>query len=344
MKNKLFAPLSVFVISLIMIFAISTATAASNKPLKLKLAHGWSPKHHVHGILDKWTKDVKQATDGRVEITIFPGGALSTAVQLYDSTRMGVADLAWFLQGYTPGKFPLTSVMELPFMATSGLQASQAIWELYQSSPKMQAEYQGVKVLSLWTVDTGQLMTARKVVRDVGGIKGLKLRIGSDTLKPTVEALGAVPILMPIGDLFDSMQKGVVDGTLLGTSAIRTFKLAPIMKGMTIGHFFVNAQAVGINQKIWQKISAADQKTIMDLAGMRMAKEMGMKYDSEGQVGYNDAKAAGVEIIDMPAGEMAKWKEAVAGIYKNWIADMNSKGLPGQQTYDKANQLIKKYE
>jgi len=343
MQKKLFIPLSILVIVLMIFSTISTAAAAS-KPLKLKMAHGWSPKHHCHAILDQWTKDVKQATDGRVEITIFPGGALSTAVQLYDSTRMGVADLAWFLQGYTPGKFPLTSVMELPFMATSGTQASQAIWALYQSSPKMQAEYQGVNVLSMWTVDTGQLMTARKVVRDVDGIKGLKLRIGSDTLKPTVEALGAVPILMGIGDLFDSMQKGVVDGTLLGTSAIRTFKLAPIMKGMTIGHFFVNAQAVGINQKIWQKISAADQKIIMDLAGMRMAKEMGMKYDSEGQVGFSDAKAAGVEIIDMPAGEMAKWKTAVAGIYKAWIADINAKGLPGQQTYDKALELIKKYE
>lgn len=343
MKRKLAVLLSILMIATV-IGVATTATAASAKPLELRMAHGWSPKHHCHVILEKWTKDVEQATDGRVKITIFPGGALSTAVQLYDSTRMGVADMAWFLQGYTPGKFPLTSVVELPFMATSGRQGSQATWALHESSPEMQAEYQGVKVLSLWVVDPGQLITARKVVTDVEGIKGLKLRIGSDTLKPTVEVLGAVPILMGIGDLFDSMQKGVVDGTLLGTSAIRTFKLAPIMKGMTIGNFFVNAQAVGINQKTWEKISAADQKTIMDLAGMRMSEEMGLKYDSEGQVGFDDAKAAGVEIIDMPAGEMAKWKNAVAGIYKNWIADINAKGLPGQQTYDKANELLKKYE
>jgi len=345
MKSKLFFPLSIFVIALLlMIGAASTAMAASNKPIKLRLAHGWSPKHHCHVILEQWVKDVDQATDGRVKITIFPGGALSTAVQLYDSTRTGVADLAWFLQGYTPGKFPLTSVVELPFMGTSGRQASQAIWDLYESSPAMQAEYQGVKVLSMWTVDTGQLMTARRVVRNVDDIKGLKLRIGSDTLKPTVEALGAVPILMPIGDLFDSLQKGVVDGTLLGTSAIRTFKLAPILDGMTIGHFFVNAQALGINQKAWEKISPADQKVMMDLAGMRMAKTMGLKYDSEGKVGYDDAVAAGVEIVEMPPSEMAKWKNAVAGIYKNWIKEMNDKGLPGQQIYDKANELLKKYE
>jgi TRAP-type C4-dicarboxylate transport system substrate-binding protein len=343
MKKRLFVPMSILAITVLMISVVSTSTAAA-KTIKLRLAHGWSPKHHCHVILDKWTKDVSKATDGRVEITIFPGGALSTAVQLYDSTRMGVADLAWFLQGYTPGKFPLTSVVELPFMATSGAQASQALWELYQNSPEMQAEYKGVKVLSLWTVDTGQLMTARKIVKDVNGIKGMKLRVGSDTLKPTAEALGAVPILMPIGDLFDSLQKGVVDGTLLGTSAIRTFKLAPILKGMTIGHFFVNAQAVGINAKSWTKISAADQKNIMDLAGVRMAKEMGTKYDTEGKVGYNDAKGKGVEIYDMPAGEMAKWKQAVSGIHQGWVNDMNRKGLPGQKVYEMTIQLLKKYE
>jgi hypothetical protein len=71
---------------------------------------------------------------------------------------------------------------------------------------------------------------------------------------------------------------------------------------------------------------------------------MGMKYDSEGQVGFDDAKAAGVEIFEMPAGEMTKWEQAVAGIYKDWIADMDSKGLPGQKFYDKARQLLKKYE
>lgn len=344
MKKKLFVPLSIFAGALMIIGVASTAMAASDKPMNLRLAHGWSPKHHVHVILDQWTKDVDRATDGRVKITIFPGGALSKAVQLYDSTRTGVADLAWFLQGYTPGKFPLTSVIELPFMATSGRQASQAIWDLYESSPAMQAEYQGVKVLSMWTVDTGQLMTARVIVRNVDEIKGLKLRIGSDTLKPTVEALGAVPILMPIGDLFDSLQKGVVDGTLLGTSAIKTFKLAPILKGMTIGHFFVNAQALGINEKVWEKISAADQKTMMDLAGTHMAKAMGSKYDAEGKVGYNIAKDAGVVIVDMPPSEMAKWKKAVAGIYKDWIEEMNAKGLPGRQIYDEANQLTKKYE
>jgi TRAP-type C4-dicarboxylate transport system substrate-binding protein len=325
-------------------FSTNSATASSTEPVELKLAHAWGTTHHVHVILDQWAKDVGQATNGRVKITIYPGGALSTAVQLYDTVKTGVVDLAWFLQGYTPGKFPLTSVIELPFMATSAKQGSQALWELYEASPEMQAEYVGVKVLTIWTVDTGQLMTNRKVVRNVNDIKGLKLRIGSDTLKPTAEALGAVPILMAINELYDALQKGVVDGTLLGTSAIRTFKLQSVLKGLTVGHFFVNAQALGINKNSWAKIPAADQKIIMDLAGVRLAKITGIKFDSEGQVGYDDAKAAGVEIVEMPAAEMAKWKDAVGGIYQKWIADMNAKSLPGQQIYNKTKEFLKKYE
>ncbi len=344
MTKKCCILFSTLMFAVLMVSIPSGVTAASTKPVKLKMAHGWSTKHHIHAHLDQWAKDVEKATDERVKIQIFPGGALSTAKQLYDTAKLGVVDLVWFIQGYTPGKFPLTSVIELPFMTTSAVQGSLALWDLYETSPEMQAEYKGVKILSLWTVDAGQLMTTRKVVRNVEDIKGLKLRIGSDTLKPTAEALGSVPILMGIGELFDAMQKGVVDGTLLGTSAIRTFKLADIMKGLTIGNFFVNAQAMGINERSWKKISPEDQKIIQDLSGSRLAQIMADSYDKEAEVGLSDAKAAKVEIVPMPDPEMAKWKKAVSGIYQDWIADMKSKGLPGQEFYDKTNELIKKYE
>jgi TRAP-type C4-dicarboxylate transport system substrate-binding protein len=344
MKEKLFVLLFTLMFAVMMFGTASTAASAAAKPVELKLAHAWATTHHVHVILDQWTKDVEKATDGRVKITIYPGGAISTAVQLYDTVRTGVADLAWFLQGYTPGKFPLTSVVELPFMASSSKQGSPALWELYENSPELQAEYGGVKVLSMWVVDTGQLMTSRKVVRNLNDLKGLKIRIGSDTTKATAEALGAVPILMAINELYDAMQKGVVDGTLLGTSAIRTFKLANLLKGLTIGHFFVNAHALGINKDSWAKIPAQDQKIVMDLAGVRLAKITGLKFDSEGKVGYDDAVAAGVEIVQLPPAEMAKWRDPVAGIYQKWIADMKAKGLPGQQLYDKTREILKKYE
>jgi TRAP-type transport system periplasmic protein len=344
MKRGFVVLLSVFLIVTMMLCNAAIAAPAPAKPVELKLAHAWATTHHVHVILDQWAKDVEKATNGRVKITIYPGGTLSTAAQLYDSVKTGVVDMAWFLQGYTPGKFPLTSVVELPFMVTSAKQGSAAVWDLYESSPEMQAEYSGVKVLSMWVVDVGQLMTTKKIVRNIADVKGLKLRIGSDTLKPTAEALGAVPILMAVNELFDALQKGVVDGTLLGASAIRTFKLQTLLKGMTMGNFFVNVQGLGINSASWAKIPTEDQKIVMSLAGLRLAQITGAKFDSEAKVGYDDAVAAGVEIVNLPPAEMAKWKDAVGGIYQKWISDMNAKKLPGQQMYNKARELLKKHE
>ena len=324
--------------------APAKAPAPSGQPVELKLAHGWATTHHAHVMLDAWTKDVEKATEGRVKITIYPGGALSTPVQLFDTVSTGVADLAWFLQGYTPGKFPLTSVIELPFMATSAEQASQALWEIYEKTPQMQAEYPGVKVLALWTVDTGQLMVAKKVVRNFDEIKGLKLRIGSDSLKPTTESLGAVPILMAVNELYDGLQKGVVDGTLIGTSAIKPFKLQDVLKGVTMVDLFTSAMGLAINSNSWAKISAQDQKIIMDLSGTKLAKAMGANFDSEAKLALDVAKGAGVEIVELPAAEKDKWKKAVAGIHQQWIADMKAKGLPAQEVYDEITKLIKKYE
>ena len=106
----------------------------------------------------------------------------------------------------------------------------------------------------------------------------------------------------------------------------------------------MNAQALGINKNSWAKIPAEDQKIMMDLAGLRLAQITGAKFDSEGKVGYDDAVAAGVEIVQLPPAEMAKWRDAVGGIYQKWIADINAKKLPGQQIYNKTRELLKKYE
>ena len=79
-----------------------TTTAPPAETVELTLAHAWATTHLVHVELQKWVDEVYEATDGRVDITIYSGGALAGAVELYDALATGVADMAWFLQGYTP--------------------------------------------------------------------------------------------------------------------------------------------------------------------------------------------------------------------------------------------------
>jgi len=87
---------------------------ASSKTIELKLAHFMSPKHVQHtDVMLPFAEAVKKATAGRVKITIYPGGALGRPPQQYDAAVTGIVDIAYGLHSYTPGKFPLVSVLEV---------------------------------------------------------------------------------------------------------------------------------------------------------------------------------------------------------------------------------------
>ncbi|MCF8094919.1 MAG: TRAP transporter substrate-binding protein [Desulfobacteraceae bacterium] len=323
---------------------LAVTTSQEAKSVELRFAHGWSTKHHIHQVIETWANEIEEATDGRVEITIYSGGVLAKANKLYDAVDTGIADMAWFLHGYTPGKFPMTSVVELPFMTDNAISASQALWDLYENYPGFKEEYEGVKMLCLWVTDVGQLMTADKPVRKLEDMANLKLRVGSASLSPTTKALGAAPNLMPIGDLYDALQKGVVDGTLLGTSAVNTFHLQDVIEYMTIGNIFVNTMGVGISDEAWAKISPQDQEIIMELSGMRQSRITGENFYHEAQAGYDAAEEGGVEFIELSDAEKEKWEDAVSGIYNEWVENMESKGISGQDLLDEAVRLIEKYE
>ena len=252
--------------------------------------------------------------------------------------------MAWILHGYTPGKFPVSTVIELPFMGNSALNATRIFYDLKAKYPQIDQEHANVKILYMWGIDEGQLMTSKTSVKTMADVKGLKLRVGSASSSPMAESLGGVAVLMNISDLFDSLQKDVIQGVLVGTSAIKTFNLAPVIDHMTIANIFTNTQAVIINNDSWNKIPKADQDIIMGLSGQKQAEIAANAYEAEALLAMDMAKADNMEIYNLPADELAKWKAAMNPIYQKWVTDMNAKGLPGQAILDDAMKLNEKYK
>jgi TRAP-type transport system periplasmic protein len=322
----------------------TSAAPAKAGTIELRLAHAWATNHLMHIVIQKWADDINKATDGRVKITIYPGGALSTAVQLYDTAATGVADITWMLHGYTPGKFPMTSVIELPFMGNSALNSTRILWDLMAKYPQFAQEHANVKIMAIWGIDTGQLMTTQKQVKVMEDAKGLKLRVGSASSSPMAENIGAVPVLMNISDLYDSLQKGVIQGTLLGTSAIKTFNLKDIIRNLTIVNMFTNTQAVVANSNSWAKIPKQDQDFILGFSLQKLSEISANAYTAEADLAFKMAQDAKMNIYTPPADELAKWKTAMSPIYKKWVDDIKSKGLPGQEVFDDAMKLNDKYK
>ena len=133
-------------------------------------------------------------------------------------------------------------------------------------------------------------------------------------------------------------------GHFLGDFYLKAFHLQDVVRYITVGHIFVNTQAVGANANSWAKISAGDQKIIEDISSSRMAKVTGANFDNEGKAGFETAVGGGVELINLSAAELANWRQAVSGIHAQWVGDMAAKGLPGQKVFDEAVKLAEKYK
>ena len=177
-------------------------TTTTTEPIELKMSHFMSEKHPMHSkVMAPFAEAVAQATQGRVTITIFSGGALGKPPNQYDSAVTGVTDIAFGLHGYTAGKFPLTSVLELPNLVPSAAAGSAILWELYEKFPEIAAEHPGVKVLALWAHDTGQVMTTEQPIQTLDDFEGLTIRAPTSSHVSMVESWGATAVYMSISEL-----------------------------------------------------------------------------------------------------------------------------------------------
>ena len=108
------------------------AGLAESKTIELKMSHFMPTKHTQHKVMAKWAQKVEEQSNGELKVTIFPGGALGKPPHQYDSAVKGITDIAFGLQSYTAGRFPLTSALRLPFLVKSGEQGSRVLWSMYE--------------------------------------------------------------------------------------------------------------------------------------------------------------------------------------------------------------------
>lgn len=316
--------------------------AQAVKPIELKLSHMMSTMHESHAeILVPFVKEVEERTKGRVKITIFPAEALGKAKDHYDMAARGIADICIAVQGYTPGRFPLTTVMELPLQIRSARAGGHVVWELYKKY--MQQEYSGVKVLALMSMDPYQFNMRKKVVNTLEDLNGLRLRSPGPQATVLLKELGVSPITMPMIDVYDSLQRGLLDGFLGPFSVLRGYKLSEVTNTLTVANIFVAASMLVMNQKAWDSLPNDIQKIFDELAGLRYADESGRIYDKYALLGLEDAKKAGCKVTEFPPEQMKMLKDRFKPFNEKWVAEMEAKGLPGKKIYEDACLLAEKY-
>jgi TRAP-type transport system periplasmic protein len=311
--------------------------------IDLIISHPFPARHVQHRLmLEPFKKELEEKSKGRIKVAIHPGGALAPAPAHYENVVAGAFDIGWTLQGYTPGRFPLSGIVELPFLWSSAQEATRVFWQMFEELSPLQNEYRDVKVLATWTHDLGQLYTSSKPVRTLEDVRGLKIRAPGPVQVSMLRALGAVPVTMPAGEMYDALERGVIDGLVTGLSAIKGYRLEQLVKHATLANSYVAAMIVAMNQQSYKKLSAEDRALLDSLTGKRMALLGAKNYDDEADDGMDSLKKVKANIYQLPPAEMEKWKQATAKVSREWVKEMESKGRPGKQVQDKLISLMGK--
>src|SRR5690625_3220494 len=126
------------------------AAAAQAETITLKVAHFLPPSAPGHkDFIVPWCDKVEQESEGELKCEIYPAMQLGgTPPQLFNQARDGIADIVWTLPGYTAGRFPVTEVFGLPFITTTHVPPSKAMWEFVQDNGM--DEYRGGRLIGTW--------------------------------------------------------------------------------------------------------------------------------------------------------------------------------------------------
>jgi TRAP-type transport system periplasmic protein len=304
----------------------------------LTLGHGFPEAHLIHvNVLEPFAEEVHNATGGAVEIDIIPGGALGPPEGSYENTVAGGQDLGWSLQGYTAGRFPITQVVEAPFMFGSAVEATNALWDLYEEFPEFQDEYGDVKVLGLWVHDVGDLWLRDRRVETMEDLQGLTLRAPGPMQFDLLDQLGASPEFMPAPELFDALDRGVLDGLMIANSGLQSFNLFDVLEHGVICNCYVASQFFVMEQGAWDALSPEQQEAIDEIAGRTVSLWGAEAYDEAYDATLGPIEEAGIEQVDITqdSEEFERWQEVGEQVLDEWIAEREAEGVPGQEMVDR---------
>ena len=327
--------------------ALLTPRRAAAQEVTLRLHHFLPAVSNVHRhFLMPWANKVRDETNGRLRIQIFPSMQLGGAPpQLYDQARDGVADIIWTLPGNTPGRFPRIEVIELPFIAHKRASVNAKVtWDLFDRH--MRPDFAETQILTAWAHDGG-LIHARREVKTMDDMRGLKLRFPTRQAGEALKALGATAIGLPVPQVPEALSQGVIDGAVVPWEVVPAIRIHEMVRnhvGIPGTPTFYTASFILAMNKARYDGLAPELKRVLDANSGAVAAEMAAKvWDDQGPVVEEMVRRRGNTISEISAEETARWVTATAPVTAAWIAAMRERSIDGAALVEEARALVARH-
>lgn len=301
----------------ILLIMISGCDTASGTRV-IKLAHGLDVNHSVHKAMLKMGEDLEKLSGGKMKIKIYPNQQLGSERESLELLQIGSLDMTKVSVGVLENFAPDMKVFGIPFLFRDKQHSFSVLDGPIGKKLLEEGEKFWLKGLCYYDAGSRSFYTKDKQVTTPDDLKGLKIRVmESATAMDMVRSLGGAPTPISWGELYTSLQQGVVDGAENNPPSFYLSRHYEVCKYYTINEHTMLPDALLVSTHLWNRLSEQEQQWLQEAADNSVAYQRELWAISERKA-LEEVEKAGVEVI-YP--DKAPFEEAVQGIYDQYKDD-----------------------
>ncbi len=320
---------------------IAAPAVAQDKPVTLRLSDNVPLGHPVNALLfGPWAKSIEADSGGTIKIQIFPAEQLGPAREQYNIARDGIADISWYLVGIEPGRFPIISAAEIPFLVSDNARGSRALHEWYAKYAAR--EMPDVKVCVVF-YDGGGTMHANKKITRPADLKGMKIRSPNATAARFYREAGATTVQLSAAEAAEATERGVVDALSFPWNLLKALGIDRAVNHHLDMNFYSLGTALLINKGAYERLSPNQKKVMDSHCTADWAEKLPpawIKWEQEGRTALmHDPKHT---VYSISEDDKKAWKEIVPKVQKQWEKEVAAKGVDGPKAFGELKALLDK--
>jgi TRAP-type C4-dicarboxylate transport system substrate-binding protein len=345
-REDIMKKLSHVAVGLLALTCSASFAHADDKIITLKVADALPNGHIVHQfILKPFMEGVTQASNGRVAFRHFPAEQLGKAKDMLMLEQSSVADIALTVPSYISDKMALSAAAELPGAFQNVCEAVKAYKMLTRDGEVLAKNEYGANrvkaLMSFPTAPSSLVISSARKVGSAGDLAGLKLRTSGGAHDLTVRGLDAVSVRMAPPEVYESMQRGTIDGALFPIASIISYDLTNLIKtGNSTVNFGGIILTYSISEQKWKSLSPDLQKIVADEADKAVLSGC-KKLDAAQLDGIKKIEAAGGRFFEFNADDTNKLESVFDEVRKDWASQLDKRGKPGTETLNAWTAAIK---
>lgn len=315
-------------------FAVPLATIAPAADFTLRYSTMGSPTAPLFLCgAQRLLQELSDASGGRIEVETYQGGtAFANPTLQFEQIARGVIDVSQGPLTYVAGRFALSEIATVPLLVEDNVAASIAMTRL---APEWLAEeYADIHLMAIILTTPYQFHMTTPLA-DFTDLEGRRMRVSGPGLTAMTTAFNGVPAGMPLPEVYEAMQRGVLDGAIAPWTAVPTFNLDEIARQHIQADLSVGLTFIGMSRRFHASLPA-DLQELIDtrFTGEAVAESEAACFQQVDAVAIERTRARGNEIVVVTPEARAEAAERLQPVIEQILDEVEATGRPARAFYD----------